>query len=30
VIEAVRAEGTSDWFAASHDEFVVVMDGKLP
>ena len=29
VIEAVRAEGTSDWFAASHDEFVVVMDGEV-
>jgi len=29
VIEAVRAEGTSDWFAASHDEFVLVMDGEV-
>src|SRR6266436_9665064 len=25
VIEAIRAEGTSDWFAASYDEFVVAM-----
>lgn len=29
VIEAIRAEGTSSWMAASHDEFVVVMDGKV-
>jgi hypothetical protein len=29
VIEAVRAEGTSDWLAANHDEFVVVMDGEV-
>ncbi|TMB30663.1 MAG: hydroxyquinol 1,2-dioxygenase [Deltaproteobacteria bacterium] len=29
VIEAIRAEGTSDWFAANHDEFVVVMDGEV-
>jgi hypothetical protein len=28
-IEAVRAEGTSPWFAAGHDEFVVVMDGEV-
>jgi hypothetical protein len=27
VIEALRAQGTSDWFAASHDEFALVMDG---
>lgn len=27
VIETLRAEGTSDWFAASHDEFALVMDG---
>jgi hypothetical protein len=27
VIETLRAEGTSDWFAASHDEFAIVMDG---
>jgi hypothetical protein len=29
VIEAIRAEGTSPWMAASHDEFVVVMDGQV-
>jgi len=29
VIEAVRAEGTSGWMAASHDEFCIVMDGEV-
>ncbi|HMN79469.1 MAG TPA: hydroxyquinol 1,2-dioxygenase [Burkholderiaceae bacterium] len=29
VIEAIRAEGTSGWMAASHDEFCVVMDGEV-
>lgn len=29
VIETVRAEGQSVWFTASHDEFVVVMDGEV-
>ncbi len=29
VIEAIRAEGTSDWFTAGHDEFVVVLDGEV-
>jgi hypothetical protein len=29
VIEALRAEGTSDWFYATHDEFALVMDGVL-
>jgi hypothetical protein len=29
VIEAVRAEGVSPWFAASHDEFAIVMDGEV-
>ncbi len=29
VIEAIRAEGTSDWLACNHDEFVVVMDGEV-
>jgi hypothetical protein len=29
VIEAVRAEGTSGWYAAAHDEFAVVMDGDI-
>lgn len=27
VIETLRAEGTSDWYTAAHDEFAVVMDG---
>lgn len=29
VLEAVRAEGTSPWFAAAHDEFAIVMDGEI-
>ncbi len=29
VIEAVRAEGASGWYAANHDEFVVVLDGEV-
>ena len=29
VLEAVRAEGTSAWYAASHDEFAIVMDGDI-
>lgn len=29
VVETLRAEGTSDWYAASHDEFAVVMDGEI-
>jgi hypothetical protein len=29
VIEAIRAEGTSGWMAANHDEFVVLLDGEL-
>ncbi len=29
VIECVRAEGTSPWFSAAHDEFALVMDGKV-
>lgn len=29
VIEAIRAEGASDWFRAKHDEFALVMDGVL-
>ena len=29
VIEAVRAEGESPWFAAGHDEFVLAMDGEV-
>lgn len=29
VLEAVRAEGESPWFAAAHDEAVLVMDGDV-
>ena len=29
VIEALRAEGTSPWFAAAHDEAALVMDGEI-
>lgn len=29
VLEAVRAEGTSPWYAAAHDEFAIVMDGAV-
>jgi len=29
VLEAVRAEGTSDWRVCSHDEFALVMDGEV-
>ena len=29
VIESIRAEGTSGWMAASHDEFCIVMDGEV-
>jgi len=29
VLEAVRAEGTSGWRTASHDEFALVMDGEV-
>lgn len=29
VIEAIRAEGTSPWFACSHDEFVISVDGSV-
>ncbi len=29
VIETLRAEGDSPWFAASHDEFVVAMEGEI-
>jgi homogentisate 1,2-dioxygenase len=28
-LEAVRAEGTSPWFAADHDEAAIVMDGTV-
>jgi len=29
VIEAVRAEGVSEWFAVAHDEFAIIMDGEV-
>ncbi len=29
VLEAIRAEGTSPWYAASHDESAIVMDGEI-
>jgi hypothetical protein len=29
VLEVVRAEGTSEWRAASHDEFALVVDGEV-
>jgi hypothetical protein len=29
VLEAVRAEGTSGWRTAAHDEFALVMDGEV-
>ena len=28
-IEVLRAEGASEWFAAGHDEFALVMDGRV-
>ena len=29
VIECVRAEGDSPWYACAHDEFALIMDGKV-
>jgi hypothetical protein len=29
VIECLRAEGTSPWYACAHDEFALVMDGTV-
>jgi hypothetical protein len=29
VLEAIRAEGTSEWRTAAHDEFALVMDGAV-
>jgi hypothetical protein len=29
VIECLRAEGASPWYACAHDEFALVMDGKV-
>jgi homogentisate 1,2-dioxygenase len=28
-LEVLRAEGTSDWYAAAHDEFAIVLDGVV-
>lgn len=29
VIEAIRAEGESQWYTNSHDEFALVLDGEI-
>jgi hypothetical protein len=29
VLEAIRAEGVSEWRVAAHDEFALVMDGRI-
>src|SRR5271167_671169 len=29
VLEAIRAEGTSRWYTAAHDEAAIVMDGEV-
>jgi hypothetical protein len=29
VLETLRAEGVSPWFAAAHDEFAIVLDGSV-
>lgn len=29
VLEVIRAEGTSEWRSAAHDEFALVMDGTV-
>jgi hypothetical protein len=29
VLEVIRAEGTSEWRAVAHDEFALVMDGRV-
>ncbi|MBL8330227.1 MAG: hydroxyquinol 1,2-dioxygenase [Rubrivivax sp.] len=29
VLEAIRAEGTSPWYTAAHDEFALDMDGEV-
>lgn len=29
VVECVRAEGSSPWYACAHDEFALCMDGKV-
>ena len=29
VVEVAKIDGTSPWYAAAHDEFVVIMDGRV-
>lgn len=29
VLEVIRAEGTSPWYTASHDEAAIIMDGQI-
>lgn len=29
IIEAIRAEGESEWYTNSHDEFALIMDGEI-
>ena len=29
VLEAIRAEGTSAWYTAAHDEAAIIMDGEV-
>jgi hypothetical protein len=29
VLETLRAEGVSDWFACAHDEFAIILDGNV-
>src|SRR3954453_8337229 len=29
VLEAIRAEGTSEWRTCAHDEFALVLDGEV-
>ena len=29
VLEAIRAQGTSPWYTASHDEAAIIMDGEV-
>jgi hypothetical protein len=29
VLEVIRAEGTSPWYTASHDEAAIIMDGEV-
>jgi hypothetical protein len=29
VVEAIRAEGNSPWYAAAHDESALIMDGEI-